>query len=199
MENQFRLDVGGSALLLIDLQEFLVENHVPKEVAPQLLERTGGLLAAARDLGMLVLHVKVAFRPGHPEISPRNKVFAGLRGTKLFTAEDPGAGIHPAVAPLDSEAVIVKHRVGSFTGTDLQTVLRSNEINTIILAGIATSGAILSTVRHAFDLDYSIVVASDCCADLDRDLHDAILGKIFPQQTEVLPADRIIAALRGEA
>lgn len=196
MENQFRLESARSALLLIDLQKFLVTNHVPEAVAPGLLQRSAGLLAAARELGVLVVHVMVTFRPGHPEVSPRNKVFGGLRGTNMFTAADLDAGLHPAVEPIAGEPTVVKHRVGSFTGTDLETILRSNGIDTIILAGIATGGAILSTVRHAFDMDYTIVVARDCCADLDEDLHNTIMEKIFPQQTEVLTADQITAALR---
>jgi nicotinamidase-related amidase len=192
MENAFKLESSKSALLLIDFQSFLVTNYIPTDVAPRLLERSAKLLSAARETGMLVIHVMVAFRHGHPEVSARNKVFAPLKTTRLFARGGGDAEIHSAVAPIESEPIVIKHRVGSFAGTDLETILRSNNINTIILSGIATSGAILSTVRHAFDLDYSIVVVSDCCADLDQDLHQVIMSKIFPQQTQVLLADQII-------
>ncbi|MHB8528506.1 MAG: cysteine hydrolase family protein [Caulobacteraceae bacterium] len=194
MEKQFRLASGRSALLLIDFQRFLVTNYVPDDVAPRLLTRSAVLLSAARAIGMMVIHVMVAFRPGHPEVSARNKVFGPLKTSRLFARGGAEAKLHSAVKPIEGEPIVIKHRVGSFAGTDLETILRSNDIDTIILSGIATSGAILSTVRHAFDLDYSIVVARDCCADLDQDLHQTIIDKIFPQQTEVLAADQIIVA-----
>ena len=60
---------------------------------------------------------------------------------------------------------MVKHRVSPFVGTDLETLLRANGVDTLVLAGVHTSGVVLSTVRHAGDLDYRLVVIRHCCAD----------------------------------
>src|SRR5260370_22115041 len=58
-----------------------------------------------------------------------------------------------------------------FVGTDLETLLRANGIDTLVLAGVHTSGVVLSAVRHAGDLDYRLVVVRDCCADPDAEVH----------------------------
>ena len=60
---------------------------------------------------------------------------------------------------------MVKHRISPFVSTDLETLLRANGIDTLVLAGVHTSGVVLSTVRHAGDLDYRLVIVRDCCAD----------------------------------
>jgi|GEM_PF-6092064 len=63
------------------------------------------------------------------------------------------------------ESVITKHRVNAFAGTDLDMILRANEIYTLKLLGIATSEVVLSTLLHARDADYRLFVLKDCCTD----------------------------------
>jgi Isochorismatase family len=102
----------------------------------------------ARDAGMMVLHVVVAFRPGHPEVSPRNPLFSALKANGMAVAGSEGAAIHPAAAAREGEPIVVKHRISPFVGTDLETLLRANGIDTLVLAGVHTSGVVLSTVRQ---------------------------------------------------
>lgn len=70
-------------------------------------------------------------------------------------------------------------------------VLRTQGIETLILAGVTTSGVILSTVSQAFDLDYRLVIASDCCADPDHDTHVFLLEKILSQHAVVTSSSKI--------
>jgi nicotinamidase-related amidase len=58
----------------------------------------------------------------------------------------------------------------------------------LVLAGVATSGVVLSTVRLAADLDYRLTVLADCCWDRDPDLHRILLERVFPAQADVLNA-----------
>ena len=83
----------------------------------------------------------------------------------MLVAGSEGAAIHPAAAAREGEPIVVKHRISPFVGTDMETLLRANGIDTLVLAGVHTSGVVLSTVRHAGDLDYRLVVVRDCCAD----------------------------------
>ena len=73
----------------------------------------------------------------------------------MAVAGSEGAAIHPAAAVREGEPIVVKHRISPFVGTDLETLLRANGIDTLVLAGVHTSGVVLSTVRHAGDLDIS--------------------------------------------
>jgi nicotinamidase-related amidase len=189
-----RLDPKATALLVMDFQTLIVEGFADGK--EQLLDRTSRLIGAARNAGVMVLYVVVGFRAGHPEISPRNAVFAPVRKSGMFAAGTPGTEIHPAVAPQAGEVVVTKHRVGAFTGTDLDMVLRAKDIHTLVLSGIATSGVVLSTLRHAADADYRIVVAADCCSDRDAEVHRVLLEKIFPRQAIVLSSAEVIGSLQ---
>ncbi|CAG9228433.1 Isochorismatase [Paraburkholderia tropica] len=195
MSKQLHIDPAKSALLVMDYQNILLENYVPDAGRAALLANAASLIAAARAARMSVIYVMVAFRPGHPEVSPRNTIFSFVKENGLFLRDQPGTAIHSDVAPLDGETVILKQRVGAFGGTDLQTVLRSSGVETLVLTGITTGGVVLSTVRQAFDLDYRLLVARDCCADPDSDVQEVLLDKIIAQHAEVVSAQQVIDAM----
>jgi nicotinamidase-related amidase len=73
-------------------------------------------------------------------------------------------------------------------------ILRANEIDTLVLFGIATSGVVLSTLTDASDEDYRLAVISDCCADLDAALHDSLIQRFFPSRGAVLSVEEFISA-----
>jgi nicotinamidase-related amidase len=189
------IDPKTSALLVMDYQTLIVENYSDGKDA--LLARTGGLIDATRKSGMMVVYVVVGFRAGYPEVSPRNMAFSGLKGSGAFDAGAAGTEIHPAVAPQPNDVIVTKHRVGAFLGTDLDMLLRARGIETLVLAGIATSGVVLSTLRHAADADYRIVVTGDCCSDRDAEVHRMLLEKVFPRQATVLTAEQSLQAIEA--
>jgi nicotinamidase-related amidase len=176
-----------SALLIMDYQYDILKNY---ENHGALLKTTARLLANARKTGVPVFYVRVAFREGYPEVSPNNKMFAGLKSSGRLIEAAEGSQIHKDVAPLKSEGVVTKRRVGPFSTTDLETLLRSNGVEHLILCGVATSGVVLSTVRTAADLDYAVTVIQDGCADADPAVHQVLMEKIFPRQCEVIPAEK---------
>jgi nicotinamidase-related amidase len=83
----------------------------------------------------------------------------------------------------------------ALTGSDLEIVLRAQDIDHLVLTGIATSGVVLSTLRAAADMDYRLTVLSDCCADGDDEVHRVLLAKVFSRQADVLTAAAWAAAL----
>lgn len=186
------IDCGRSALLVMDYQSGIVAGYATDQAV--LLQRAAEVLAGARRAGLRVIYVTVGFRPGYPEISPRNARFRALKESGRFLAGGD-AEVHPAVAPRPDDILVVKHRVGAFAGTDLDMILRANGIETLVLFGIATSGVVLSTVRHAADADYRLIVLKDCCADRDADVHRCLLEKVFPTQAEVVGAADFLRAL----
>jgi nicotinamidase-related amidase len=158
------------------------------------VERTAAVLRSARERGFTVMHVKVSFRPGFPEVSPKNILLQAIRSDpqrqKLFSG--PGSDIHPSVAPAGDEVVITKGRVSAFWGTDLEMILRAKEIDTVVLMGIATSGVVLSTLVEAFDKDFQVAVIRDCCADSEPDLHAALIEKLFAKRGTVMNSAEFI-------
>ncbi len=191
------LDPARTAVLSMDMQAGIVSIYAGEQDA--FTARAAGVLGRCRDRGMTVIHVQVGFRPGMPEISPRNALFAAIRTSErhqqLFKGD--AGKIHPAVAPVDEDIVIVKHRISAFTGTDLDMILRAKEIDTLVLFGIATSGVVLSTLLDAVDADYRAIVIKDCCADQDADVHSMLLEKVFPRRGTVVTSAELLESLAG--
>jgi len=186
----------STALLIMDVQQGIVERFAGGDDG--YLERLATAIAAARAADVMVGYVTVGFRPGYPEVSDRNKSFAAIAGTGRFTDGDPGRAIPGAVAPAPGEAVVTKRRVSAFTGSDLDVLLRARRIDRLVLAGIATSGVVLSTLRQAADLDYRLTVLADGCLDADPEVHQVLLGKLFPRQAEVTTIAEWTASLRHD-
>src|SRR5580704_1893586 len=180
------MDIAHTALLALDCQAGIVSIYAkPPE---EFIARASAVLAAGRKAGMPVIYIQVGFRPGMPEVSPRNKLFAAVKASpewqKMFEGE--AAAIHRALAPVEGDIVITKHRVSAFPGTDLQMILQAHSIESLTLFGIATSGVVLSTLVDAIDADYNVTVISDLCADMDPELHNTLLTKYFNRRGDVI-------------
>ena len=123
------------------------------------------------------------------------QTFGARKAAGMPPAANPGALIHAAVPPLQTEPIIPKHRVNAFFGTDLDMMLRAQGRDTLVMMGHATSGVILSTVRYAADADHRLIVLEDGCADRDPQVHDLLMEKVFPRQATVASAQDVIRAL----
>jgi nicotinamidase-related amidase len=152
--------MDATVLLVMDVQRGIVERFSDDT---GYLPRLAGAVTAARAAGIPVIYVTIGFTDG-----------------------DPATEIHPAVAPGDGDLIVTKRRVSAFTGSDLDVLLRGLGAGTLVLAGIATSGVVLSTLRQAADLDYRLVVLADGCLDADPEVHQVLTGKVFPRQADVV-------------
>jgi nicotinamidase-related amidase len=166
------------AVVIGDLQVGITRNY---SFAAGLVPRAAGLAAAARKRGDLVVFVHTAFRVNGADVSAQNAgvqaVFGmgddyheGATGVEL----DPGLGRQP------SDVAVTKRRASAFAGTDLDIVLRSSSVDTLLIAGVATSAMVAATVYDAADRDFRVRVASDVCADPLQAVHDFFVGTLFP-------------------
>lgn len=194
MATSLTIDHRSTAVLCMDYQNDIVGAYADKRQR-ELLSKAAEVLSAARRTQIPVIYVVVRFRDGYPEISPRNKLFQGIRTGNRLRDGTPGAEIHRDVAPLPDEVIVTKRRVGAFSTTGLETVLKSRGITHLVCMGIATSGVVLSTVRWAADADYEITVLSDCCADPDDEVHRVLTQKVFPRQATVATSGEWLRAL----
>jgi nicotinamidase-related amidase len=189
-------NMDNAALLVMDLQNGVVDRYL--EGLGPLLEAVGRAAAAARTAGVPVIYVRVAFRPGAPEISARNRTFSAIASSGVLGTmgdDDPATQIHAALAPQPDDVIVTKRRVSAFAGSDLDVVLSSLDVRSLVLTGIATSGVVLSTLRQAADLDFDLTVLRDGCADADPEVHRVLLDKLFPRQAAVVTADEWIESL----
>src|ERR1700733_8975367 len=188
-------DPSHSVVLALDCQSGVISIYA--KLQGDFITRVSTVLNAARAAGMAVIHVQVGFRPGLPEVSDRNKLLGAIKASKSHQEFFQGSSgeIHPALGPKPDDIIVVKHRVSAFAGTDLNMILRAREIHTIVMFGIATSGVVLSTLLQASDADYRLVVIEDCCADLDIELHSALIRRLFPARAYVMCTDDFVRAL----
>ena len=172
------------ALLVMDVQQATVGRLNNAEEYLAILSK---VIEKAHVNNIPVIYVVVGFRDGYPEANPSNKSFSMIKNNPAFRLDTEDAMKVPAaVAPQKGDVVVIKKRVSAFTGSDLEVLLRSFGIQHIVLSGIATSGVVLSTLREAADKDYTITVLSDCCADMDEEVHRVLTTKIFPRQSDVI-------------
>jgi nicotinamidase-related amidase len=182
-----------TVLLVMDFQHNIVERLGDDAT----VDAASRAVRAARQHGVPVMFVRVAFRPGYPEVAATNAIFGRLRESGgATTQDDPATRIHAAFEPRDDEPVITKRRVSAFSGSDLDVLLRGAAADHLVLAGIATSGVVLSTLRQAADLDYRLTVLSDACRDADPEVHRVLTEKVFPRQALVTTSGEWIASLR---
>ncbi|KUL25583.1 cysteine hydrolase family protein [Actinoplanes awajinensis] len=183
--------MSASALLVMDVQRAVVARYPD----PDYLPRLRSTIDAARGAGVPVIYVSVGFRPGGPEISPRNRMFGRLAGAPAHPAAEEGMQVHPDVVPEPGDIVVVKRRVSGFAGSDLEMVLRAGGFDNLVLTGIATSGVVLSTLRQAADLDFGLTVLADGCLDSDAEVHRVLTEKVFPMQADVVTSAEWVAGL----
>ncbi|MFI9809115.1 cysteine hydrolase family protein [Streptomyces sp. NPDC052301] len=178
--------MAHSALLVMDVQRDIVDiaddgsGYVPR------LRRA---IDGARAADIPVIYVVIQLRPGHPEVSPRNRVLGAAAGAGLFVEGDPGTEIHPQIAPRRGDVVVTKRRGSAFSGSDLDMVLRARGIDSLVLAGIATGGVVLYTLCQAGDLDFDLTVLTDACLDTDPEVHRMLTEKLFPRWADVVTVD----------
>jgi nicotinamidase-related amidase len=179
-------------LLVMDFQQGIVERLGSTSV----VDAADRAIQAARASQIPVMFVRVAFRPGYPEAAESNPVFGAIsRAGDAMVQDHPATQVHASLGPLPSEPVIIKRRVSAFSGSDLDVLLRGAGADSLVLAGISTSGVVLSTVRQAADLDYRLTVLADACADADAEVHRVLTEKIFPRQALVTSTQEWIESL----
>jgi nicotinamidase-related amidase len=180
----------GRALVLMDFQNAGL-GMVGSDA--EFIGRVSELLAWARREGLPVFHVMLGFSEGYPELASHNGGLSMLRDAGLMLLGDPRTAICDDLAPRDGETVIVKHRVDAFVGTDLHQRLRDAGIGKLVIAGIATRGVVLSSVRHAIDLDFTVTLVEDCCRDFEQTVHDTIVRDILARQAVMITVAELTA------
>jgi nicotinamidase-related amidase len=180
-----------TALLLIDMQRDFVEPDgcfgqmgIDLTMYDDTRPRLGALLEAARRHGVLVVHVRNTALPDRMSDSPAHIRFNLLmheqarRGGPPLRYTVPGSPGHDIVdelTPRPGELVVDKYRSSAFWGTNVELLLRSNGIQTVVVGGCTTEGCIESTARDAQFSDHYVVIAEDCVGSDDMEQHEASL------------------------
>jgi nicotinamidase-related amidase len=167
-----------TALLVIDVQEDLCH-----EACLAMVPTLQGLISTARAAGVSVVYAQNTELRNGITLSPVQIARRKKAGRRLAVTVEgtPGHDFVEAIAPMPEDTVVRKHRMNCFEGTDLDLLLRSRGIETIVCSGVATHGCVLSTACAAVSKDYYTVVVDDCSASWDPGLHSQtveLLGSV---------------------
>jgi nicotinamidase-related amidase len=181
-----------TALLILDFQVGIGD----QPYATSAVQRAAAALKAGRAAGLPVVFSKVKFRAGYRDVADSNKAFALIKVKNLFPPD--ASKLITILQPEHNEIVVDKDRYSAFSGNDLKQVLRSGGIKHLVMAGLSTSGVILSTFVLSADEDYRITILSDACADPKTSLHEELITNLFPRSATVLTVDQWTASLRAK-
>ena len=154
----------------------------------------GRLLAAARGAGVPVVHVRIAFRPDFADVIQNCAIFRNVVRIGACVDGSWGADFFTGLGPLPDEMVIRHARVNAFYGAPLDEALRLLDTRRLIVAGVAPNSVVETTVRHAADVGYEVVVAEDACSAADATLHAASLANMA-LVADVLSIDEVARRL----
>jgi biuret amidohydrolase len=179
------------ALIVIDMQRdfldprgYVAQSGVDVGLLRVTIEPVQRLLAAARSLGIRVIHTREGHRPDLTDLTEFKRRRAlgsgapiGSMGPlgRLLVRGEPGHGIIDEVAPWPAEDIIDKPGFGAFHSTDLELLLRTAGITHLALAGVTTDICVHSTLREAVDRGFFCTTVSDACAAGDPLVHAAML------------------------
>lgn len=138
------------ALILIDIQnDYFDGGKWPLVGMDAAATNAARVLTAARAAGDSVIHVRHEFeRDDAP----------------FFTPGSNGAQLHASAQPQADEAVVLKHRVNAFLGTDLKARLDAAGIEHVVLVGAMSHMCIAAAARASADFGYTTTVIHDACA-----------------------------------
>ncbi|MFJ4895968.1 cysteine hydrolase family protein [Streptomyces sp. NPDC088788] len=191
MPAQQFLDARRTGLLVLDYQHGVTQ-QVPDVDA--LLNRVNVAIASVRSHGGHVAWVRAALDDADFDAIPETSVMAPLAAPdhrQLLHADAPNTRIDERLVPQPEDVMVRRPRIGAFATSDLDEQLRSRAVTTVILAGLVTSGVLLSTVFEALDRDYRVVVLHDASGDRDPQVHAFLTERVFPKYTAVVGANEL--------
>jgi nicotinamidase-related amidase len=193
-QHEMRLNNAASALLVIDMQRFFLDAASPSFAC--------GGVAIVPALKRLIAAFRRADRPviftrhvHHPDDLDSGIMGWWWEGKCLEGSQE--SEIHPELAPMSSEKVVLKHRYSAFYNTDLETVLRCLKVEDLVVSGIMTNMCCESTARDAYYRDYRVFVLADGTGTINEEMHLASLLNLAFGFALVTTGETIVRQLEG--
>lgn len=198
------IDPKKTALVLIEYQnDFTSEGGVLHDAVKdvmsktEMLEKTKEVVAKARAAGMTVMHAPIMFAKGYNEISAHPYgILKGVVDGNAFVKGEWGAAIVDDLAPQDGDIVVEgKRGLDTFASTNLDFMLRSKGIQTVVLGGFLTNCCVESTMRSAYENGYEVITLTDCAAATSEEEHANALKFDFPMFSKPMSASEFLEKL----
>jgi nicotinamidase-related amidase len=204
MSETLHLTPAKTALVLIEYQnEFTSEGGVLHGAVSAVMDKTGmlaktvALVQAARAAGVTIMHAPITFAAGYGELSRHPYgILKGVVDGNAFVKGTWGAAIVDDLAPQDGDIVVEgKRGLDTFASTNLDFILRSKGIETVIIGGFLTNCCVESTMRSAYENGYRVITLTDCTAATSAEEHDNAIAYDFPMFSLPMESSAVAKAL----
>jgi nicotinamidase-related amidase len=206
------MDVNPSktAVVLIEYQnDFTSDGGALHGAVKDVMDETGMLANSqkmvdeARRAGATIVHAPITFAEGYGELGDPDKVYGILKGvidSNAFVKGTWGAEICDAMAPKKGDIVVEgKRGLDTFATTNLDFVLRANDIETVMLGGFLTNCCVESTMRTAYEHGYNVITLTDCTAATSSEEQTVATSRDYPMFSKPMTSDEAIGTLQGAA
>ena len=205
-----KVDPKNAALLIVDVQnDFAAEGGMMDRegndlsMSQGIIPRLQQLIDEAHEVDVPVIFIRNVYNTdanwylSDVWLEQAKRARQGSYVIHSVCAPDSWAGDFYEIRPTEKDVIVTKHRFSAFQDTDLDLILRSRGIRTLIMTGIATNVCVESTARDGFFRDYYIVFTSDCTATYSKEDHEGTLNNIRRFFGEVVTADEVAGAWKG--
>src|SRR6187431_811363 len=206
MSETLTLDPAKTAVVLIEYQnEFTTDGGVLHDAVAPVMDKTGmldktvALVEAARAAGVTIMHAPITFAPGYGELSRHPYgILKGVVDGNAFVKGTWGAAIVDRLTPAAGDIVIEgKRGLDTFASTNLDFILRSKGIKTVILGGFLTNCCVESTMRSAYENGYRVITLTDCVAATSEAEHENAIKYDYPMFSRPMTSDEFTGTLKG--
>ncbi|MFZ1282701.1 MAG: cysteine hydrolase [Propionicimonas sp.] len=200
------MNPATTALVLIEFQnDFTTEGGVLHGAVAETMESVGTVPNAARAVeasraaGVAIVHSPISFAEGYYEISQHPYgILKGVVDSSAFIKGGWGAEFCTDVAPSEGDIVIEgKRGLDAFGSTNLDFILRSKGVTTIVLAGFLTNCCVESTMRSAYERGYEVITLTDAVGATSVAEHANAIAYDYPMFSKPTTVDDYIGALAG--
>jgi|SRR5665213_2755154 nicotinamidase-related amidase len=200
------IDPTTTAVVLIEYQnDFTSEGGALHGAVEGVMQETGMLsntravVEAARSAGATIMYAPIMFQEGYNEISKHPYgILKGVVDSNAFVKGSWGAAIIDELAPHDGDIVIEgKRGLDTFASTNLDFMLRSKGIKTIVLGGFLTNCCVESTMRSGYENGYQVITLNDCVAATSMEEHRNAVTYDYPMFSHPMSSGEFIAELKG--
>lgn len=170
MQVKYPITPEKTAMIVVDMQNDFVQEGAPIEIprARAMVPRLNRLLDVCRAHQIPIIYIHHVIRGGDIDAGRLADHHEAIRNNKAILAGTPNVEIYEGLKPHPGDLVVAKPRYSAFYGTDLEAILRSQGIDTLIISGTVTDVCCESTTRDAFSRDYKVIFLSDGTAATDR-------------------------------
>ena len=204
MTDSLTLNPATTALVLIEYQnEFTSDGGVLHDAVSEVMDKTGmlantvALVEKARAAGVTIMHAPITFAPGYGELTRHPYgILKGVVDGNAFVKGTWGAAIVDDLTPADGDILVEgKRGLDTFASTNLDFILRSKGIDTIILGGFLTNCCVESTMRSGYENGYRVITLTDCTAATSVAEHDNAISFDYPMFSQPVESSQEAAAL----